>query len=797
MQKFLGNTQQSLEILPKDVVGDLLAITLDENETLPVSEVIQPEIKVATSSELSTNQQSSFDEKLHPQGDGFFGHGEEVTNVPFSIPQAPGEATPTTRKEMEFAAAFDELFIETANADSLEEITPSDDKELKPTTQEPDVLSANNLFAGLEENTILPTNEPEIGDLFDTPSTTVAELSQTDDDLSNFWNQEAQAEPQPEFDIVVEQDVARALEESLFAAAASGEIFNEIEQSTPSPTSSFEQEDFDMTFLQLEEPQDLMISTDGNNLFEELATTNSTISPNMGDHNVSLPEIHSFSQEPESLDFIPEFTNQPTEKSLIDSPQVSAELEVDLFDTKEGNSNENSQIFFEDIAATDNSTYIQLETTEKLIDDDLFITESSLDISLGETSDLQQFSTQPKILDINTNLDAIADFSATTELSLGDELFAPSAELPVEDINTNLDAIADFSATTELSLGDELFAPSAELPVEDINTNLDAIADFSATTELSLGDELFAPSDELPVEDINTNLDAIADFSATTIQFDVFEETADFAELMFEENVIYEAAPLTDEEDTTDIIAELNLTTATVETAQSDTPVAEVTLDEAEIQDEFADLEALLEEEVPQNTKANFIAEEDFAALEALLGTDNDEKVTLTPPSNHVQQLQPEATKNTENNAVSSPNIGDEFGDLEKLLAEADQTISHSSPAKQNISKTPRVSTRRTARFEETMKVPVKQLDDMSNLVGELVVNRNTLEQDHERLRQSLDNLLIQVQQLSDVGARMQELYERSLLEASLLASRKSRESQNRKLVTTRQIQIQTGVLVS
>jgi chemotaxis protein histidine kinase CheA/CheY-like chemotaxis protein len=75
------------------------------------------------------------------------------------------------------------------------------------------------------------------------------------------------------------------------------------------------------------------------------------------------------------------------------------------------------------------------------------------------------------------------------------------------------------------------------------------------------------------------------------------------------------------------------------------------------------------------------------------------------------------------------------------------------------------------------MRVPVKHLDDMSNLVGELVVNRNTLEQDQERQRQSLDNLLIQIQQLSDVGARMQELYERSLLEASLLASRKNRDA--------------------
>jgi chemosensory pili system protein ChpA (sensor histidine kinase/response regulator) len=70
------------------------------------------------------------------------------------------------------------------------------------------------------------------------------------------------------------------------------------------------------------------------------------------------------------------------------------------------------------------------------------------------------------------------------------------------------------------------------------------------------------------------------------------------------------------------------------------------------------------------------------------------------------------------------------------------------------------------------MRVPVKHLDSLSNLVGELVVNRNSLEQDQERLRQFLDNLSHQVLALSDVGARMQDLYERSLLESSLLAGR-------------------------
>jgi chemotaxis protein histidine kinase CheA len=64
------------------------------------------------------------------------------------------------------------------------------------------------------------------------------------------------------------------------------------------------------------------------------------------------------------------------------------------------------------------------------------------------------------------------------------------------------------------------------------------------------------------------------------------------------------------------------------------------------------------------------------------------------------------------------------------------------------------------------MRVPVKHLDSLSNLVGELVVNRNSLEQDQERLRQFLDNLSHQVLALSDVGSRMQDLYERSLLES-------------------------------
>jgi chemosensory pili system protein ChpA (sensor histidine kinase/response regulator) len=121
-----------------------------------------------------------------------------------------------------------------------------------------------------------------------------------------------------------------------------------------------------------------------------------------------------------------------------------------------------------------------------------------------------------------------------------------------------------------------------------------------------------------------------------------------------------------------------------------------------------------------------------------------------------------------------------EFGDLEKLLDDTDQTLGGATSAR-TVAAGGAAPGRRQSRpgkvfGEQTMRVPVKHLDNLSNLVGELVVNRNSLEQDQERMRQSLDNMLYQVQQLSDVGQRMQDLYERSLLESSLLASRQNRE---------------------
>ncbi|MFB2921689.1 response regulator [Aerosakkonema funiforme] len=193
--------------------------------------------------------------------------------------------------------------------------------------------------------------------------------------------------------------------------------------------------------------------------------------------------------------------------------------------------------------------------------------------------------------------------------------------------------------------------------------------------------------------------------------------------------------------------------------------------------DDFAELEALLDREKPiANTvvssspaPANLSGGDEFAELEALLSSDP----LLSPKS-------PTTARASVTPPISSGGVekgkkpDDEFADLERMILEVDKPAGGASASKSRSS--PIMPNKRSARswFEQTMKVPVKHMDNLSNLVGELVVNRNTLEQDQERLRQCLDNLLNQVQQLSDVGARMQDLYERSLLEASLLASRKN-----------------------
>ena len=158
----------------------------------------------------------------------------------------------------------------------------------------------------------------------------------------------------------------------------------------------------------------------------------------------------------------------------------------------------------------------------------------------------------------------------------------------------------------------------------------------------------------------------------------------------------------------------------------------------------------------------------DIKALEALIGA------PCRVPDVVVNVSKPVAPRAIAVSKQFESETEDEFKDLEALLEQADRTMG-GPPTMVTVGGQrlqPRSRPSKTKSFEQTMRVPVKQLDNLSNLIGELVVKRNRLEQDQERLRQFLDNLLTQSQNLSDVGGRMQDLYERTLLEGALLASR-------------------------
>ncbi|MEO0644763.1 MAG: response regulator [Cyanobacteria bacterium J06650_10] len=171
------------------------------------------------------------------------------------------------------------------------------------------------------------------------------------------------------------------------------------------------------------------------------------------------------------------------------------------------------------------------------------------------------------------------------------------------------------------------------------------------------------------------------------------------------------------------------------------------------LEDGFDDLEALLEEtDADVSTESNQHSEASTPAI----------SMHDTPTIVGAEDSSLSEDKDSED---------EDFGDLERLLDDGD---GESLPAVAPRRVAQRPARRGGSAREQNMRVPVKHLDNLSNLVGELVVSRNTLERDQERLRQFLDNLLFQVQQLNDVGQRMRDLYERSLLESSLVSNRRA-----------------------
>ena len=175
------------------------------------------------------------------------------------------------------------------------------------------------------------------------------------------------------------------------------------------------------------------------------------------------------------------------------------------------------------------------------------------------------------------------------------------------------------------------------------------------------------------------------------------------------------------------------------------------------------ELEGFIDAEITTTTSVN------WQELSNLI----DEKVSPVNREINQQKSQAEVPQKIDSKELS------DLEQLEQLLAKA-----QSSTNKQKWPRKPRKTQQQYSPqnhlFEQTMRIPVKQLDNLNNLVGEMVVRRNKLEEDQERLRRFLDSLLGNVQNLSEVGTRMQDLYERSLLEGALLASRERNQARIR-----------------
>lgn len=410
-----------------------------------------------------------------------------------------------------------------------------------------------------------------------------------------------------------------------------------------------------------------------------------------------------------------------------------------------------------DLASLDGSEIEDLDVFNDFFDDE------PAEVAAGESfSEFDEFSLFEEATTNNTQSEA--NLEQTEEASLADLsefLFDNSETAP-----TDQGAVDDIDALLGASDEPDLFADTwtqeaaIHTPVSAVNLAPEAALDdldaFLETTEpafeltplsaqeTSADDDLFNWATEAPLSEAN-DADWLQETADSQWNLEL-EDDAAFAEQETAHQLA--ASPTSEFDDLETLLAQSNALVSESSQPKKSTAVP-INIDSF---NEFDDLEALLKEsDLTATTALTDTSFEGFDDLEALLNPETAAPKALTGKSKSSSEVEAQS----------------DFGDLEKLLKQADQTMGGApttAPA-QGPSK-------RTRIFEQTMRVPVKHLDSLSNLVGELVVNRNSLEQDQERLRQFLDNLSHQVLALSDVGSRMQDLYERSLLESSLLASR-------------------------
>ena len=421
--------------------------------------------------------------------------------------------------------------------------------------------------------------------------------------------------------------------------------------------------------------------------------------------------------------------------------------EADLFESETSDYRETAADLFEWEETAENGQQADAEL------DSLFSEEDSQDYKTGALA-------REANLELNWEADLFVSESVNKDLDL-----QPTAEIENEELESELEELlnigrtaveedsalkateqADWLLEVESDSLDE-FADLAEMlgsPTASVASELENLDEFADLAEM-LDSPAASVASELENLDEFENLEAMLDSPTASVasELENLDEFADLAE-MLDSPTASVASELENLDEFADLEAMLGSPTASVANQLDDL-------------DEFANLESMLGSETTAISAASKSTDwEGFDDLESLLSDEMLEPSVL-PSAN-------------EKKAYKHQDQLDE--DLEALLKQAEQTMGGQPATLMDQRQARALPSRRIKMFEQTMRVPVKHLDSLSNLVGELVVSRNSLEQDQERLRQFLDNLQHQVVALSDVGARMRDLYERSLLESSLLASR-------------------------
>ncbi|MBD1997095.1 response regulator [Leptolyngbya sp. FACHB-541] len=763
-----------------DFVEGFVFDSFDTEETESEAEfdgLFEPEANFAAESLDLTDDLSNLEEAGEDLG-GLFGEGEEAI--------APSPTSDLSDDFSDNDTDFDSLF-EPEITEPLEpvalDLSSEEDTEFSnlfgKTDDEADLsdLSAPDLSgtddALFDLGTVEDSTEPQgfSEDLFDLEDTTGLDLDLTESAADLDFDLGAETAETTNFNLDAEE--TEDLGFNLDADSTSDLDFNLDADSTSDLDFNLdaeETEDLDFN-LDVEETENLSFSLDAEET-EDLGFNLNADSASDLDLNLDVEGTEDLgfnldADSPSDLDF-----NLDTDgTSVLDFNLDAAEAEEteDLSFSLDAEETEDLGFNLDADSPSDLDFNLDTDSTESLE----ALDEAMLGLDDSAVSEQEQdFSAmfaEESGLDFETELSAAQDVETDEAFSFDEMNVGEDAGILNEEA-FDFDLFGEGEESSEEAIASEAIAfdELTDTPTTDVNdldlddlsfgseTDLEEITGVPEISEMTEVDVLPDLSDSSPEAVSITEADDFTDLDALLGDADEVDEAISEG---YPQGVALDAElDAIESDDFADLDALLE------ESTESTTSVAESVAEP--LQDDFSDLDTLLEDQVAEPISLDFDASsseavDDFADLDALLGDD----FAAISPSAH-----------SPNQAVEAV---DEFDDLEKLLEDADQTLG-GSPTSKNARRPALAPNRRNTRrgggvlSDQTMRVSVKNLDNLNNLVGELVVNRNSLEQGQERLRQFLDNLLYQVQQLSDVGQRMRDLYERSLLESSLLSNRKS-----------------------